>query len=93
MNFSMISFCRSCTSISCSVKPPMRSFNISRSFSVELVSAIYVVAPDKSSGKRVQHLHIKCDGPGFITLNELMKKETARTQSRRPLKTYGFQRF
>ena len=71
----------------------MRSFNISRSFSVELVSAIYVVAPDKSSGKRVQHLHIKCDGPGFITLNELMKKETARTKSRRPLKTYGFQRF
>ena len=43
----------------------------------ELVSAIYVGAPDKSSGKRVQHIHIKYDGLGFIPLNELMKKETA----------------
>ena len=43
----------------------------------ELVSAIYVDAPDKSSGKRVQHIHIKYDGMGFIPLNELMKKETA----------------
>ena len=43
----------------------------------ELVSAIYVDAPDKSSGKRVQHIHIKYDGLGFIPLNELMKKETA----------------
>ncbi len=33
--------------------------------------------PDKSSGKRVQHLRIKYDGLGFIPLNELMKKETA----------------
>ncbi len=40
----------------------------------ELVSAIYVDAPDKSSGKRVQHIHIKYDGLGFIPLNELMKK-------------------
>jgi len=32
----------------------------------ELVSAIYVDAPDKSSGKRVQHIHIKYDGLGFI---------------------------
>ena len=39
----------------------------------ELVSAIYVDAPDKSSGKRVQHIHIKYDGLGFIPLNELMK--------------------
>lgn len=43
----------------------------------ELVSAIYVDAPDKSSGKRVQRIHIKYDGLGFIPLNELMKKETA----------------
>lgn len=43
----------------------------------ELVSAIYVDAPDKSSGKRVQHIHIKYDGLGFIPLNELMQKETA----------------
>ena len=43
----------------------------------ELVSAIFVDAPDKSSGKRVQHIHIKYDGLGFIPLNELMKKETA----------------
>ena len=34
-------------------------------------------APDKPSGKRVQHIHIKYDGLGFISLNELMKKETA----------------
>ena len=32
----------------------------------ELVSAIYVDAPDKSSGKRVQHIHIQYDGLGFI---------------------------
>ena len=43
----------------------------------ELVSAIYVDTPDKSSGKRVQHIHIRYDGLGFIPLNELMKKETA----------------
>ena len=43
----------------------------------ELVSAIYVDTPDKSSGKRVQHIHIKYDGLSFIPLNELMKKETA----------------
>ena len=43
----------------------------------ELVSAIYVDAPDKSGGKRVQRIHIKYDGLGFILLNELVKKETA----------------
>ena len=43
----------------------------------ELVSAIYVEAPDKSSGKRRQSIHIKYDGLGFIPLDELMKKETA----------------
>ena len=43
----------------------------------ELVQAIYVDAPDKSSGKRRQHIHIKYDGLGFIPLDELMKEETA----------------
>ena len=43
----------------------------------ELVQAIYVDAPDKSSGKRRQHIHIKYDGIGFIPLNELLQKETA----------------
>ena len=51
----------------------------------ELVSAIYVDAPDKSSGKRVQHIHIQYDGLGFIPLNELMKEETACPKSRRTL--------
>ncbi len=37
----------------------------------ELVQAIYVEAPDKSSGKRRQHIHIKYDGMGFIPLDEL----------------------
>lgn len=43
----------------------------------ELVQAIYVDAPDKSSGKRRQHIHIKYDGLGFIPLDERMKEETA----------------
>jgi DNA invertase Pin-like site-specific DNA recombinase len=42
----------------------------------ELVQAIYVDAPDKSSGKRRQHIHIKYDGLGFIPLEELTKEET-----------------
>ncbi len=43
----------------------------------ELVSAVYVDAPDKSSGKRVQHIHIKYDGLGFVPVDELLQKETA----------------
>ena len=43
----------------------------------ELVQAIYMEAPDKSSGKRRQSIHIKYDGMGFIPLDELMKRETA----------------
>ena len=43
----------------------------------ELVQAIYVDAPDKSSGKRRQNIHIKYDGIGFIPLSELMQKKTA----------------
>ena len=43
----------------------------------ELIKAIYVEAPDKSSGKRRQNIHIQYDGIGFIPLEELMKTETA----------------
>nr|WP_325300258.1 DUF4368 domain-containing protein [uncultured Oscillibacter sp.] len=43
----------------------------------ELVQAIYVDAPDKSSGKQRQNIHIKYDGLGFIPLDELIKGETA----------------
>ena len=43
----------------------------------ELVKAVYVEAPDKSSGKRRQKIHIEYDGIGFIPLDELAKKETA----------------
>ena len=41
----------------------------------ELIQAIYVEAPDKSSGKRRQNIHIKYDGIGFIPLEELMRHE------------------
>ena len=43
----------------------------------ELIMAIYVGAPDKSSGKRRQSIYIEYDLIGFIPLNELMKQETA----------------
>lgn len=43
----------------------------------ELVQAIHVDVPDKSNGKRRQHIHIKYDGLGTIPLDELMKEETA----------------
>ncbi|MBQ4562233.1 MAG: DUF4368 domain-containing protein [Clostridia bacterium] len=43
----------------------------------ELIKAIYVEAPDKSSGKHRQKIHIEHDGIGFIPLEELAKKETA----------------
>ena len=43
----------------------------------ELVKAIYVDAPDKSSGKRRQHIHIQYDGLGFIPLNEFLTSEKA----------------
>ena len=43
----------------------------------ELIKAIYVDAPDKSSGKRIQHIHIQYDGLGFIPLNELLAQEKA----------------
>ena len=43
----------------------------------ELVKAIYVGAPDRSSGRRVQHIYIEYNGIGFIPLNELMDTKTA----------------
>ena len=39
----------------------------------EPIKAIYVEAPDKSSGKRRQKIHIEYDGIGFIPLEELAK--------------------
>ena len=43
----------------------------------ELIKAIYVGAPDKSSGKRRQSVYIEYDLIGFIPFDELMKQETA----------------
>ena len=43
----------------------------------ELVKAIYIEAPDKSSGKRRQNIRISYDLVGFIPVEELVKEETA----------------
>ena len=43
----------------------------------DIIKAIYVEAPDKSSGKRRQKIHICYDLVGFIPLDTLMKQETA----------------
>ena len=43
----------------------------------ELIKAIYVGVPDKSSGKRRQSIHICYDLIGFIPLSELMTQEMA----------------
>ena len=43
----------------------------------ELVKAVYVEAPDKSSGKRKQAIHVEYDLVGFIPVGELMKAEQA----------------
>ncbi|MCR5826078.1 MAG: DUF4368 domain-containing protein [Oscillospiraceae bacterium] len=43
----------------------------------ELIKAIYVGAPDKSSGKRHQSIHICYDLIGFIPLSVLMEQEMA----------------
>ena len=43
----------------------------------ELVNAIYIEAPDKSSGKRHQGIRISNDLVGFIPVEELLKQETA----------------
>ena len=43
----------------------------------ELIKAMYIGTPDKSSGKRRQSIHICYDMIGFIPMNELMKQEMA----------------
>lgn len=43
----------------------------------ELVRAVYVEAPDKSSGKRRQKVHIEYDLVGFIPVDTLIKAEQA----------------
>ena len=43
----------------------------------ELIKAIYVGAPDRSSGKRRQNVHICYDLIGFIPLSELMQQKMA----------------
>ncbi|MBQ1292060.1 MAG: DUF4368 domain-containing protein [Lachnospiraceae bacterium] len=43
----------------------------------DLIKAIYIGAPDKSSGKRRQSISICYDFVGFIPLDELLKQETA----------------
>ena len=44
----------------------------------ELVKAIYVEKPDKSSGKRKQKIRIQYDLIGFIPINELLQAERQR---------------
>lgn len=43
----------------------------------EIVKAVYVDAPDKSSGKRRQKAHIEYDLMGYIPVDELLKAEQA----------------
>ena len=43
----------------------------------ELVKAVYVEAPCKSSGKRKQKVHIKYDLVGYIPVDELIKAAQA----------------
>lgn len=43
----------------------------------ELIRAVYVEAPDKSSGKRKQRVHIEYDLVGYIPVDELIKVEQA----------------
>ena len=41
------------------------------------VKAVYVDAPDKSSSKRRQKVHIEYDLVGYIPVDELLKAEQA----------------
>ena len=47
----------------------------------ELVKAIYIEAPDKSSGKRRQNIRISYDLVGFIPLNELDERGNGMTEA------------
>ena len=44
----------------------------------ELVKAIYVEKPDRSSGKKKQKIRIQYDLVGFIPINELLQQEKQR---------------
>lgn len=43
----------------------------------EFIKAIYVEAPDKSSGHRVRNIHIEYNGIGFLPIGMLMERQTA----------------
>ena len=43
----------------------------------ELIRAIYVSAPDRSSGHREQIIRIEYNGIGFIPIHKLTEKQTA----------------
>ena len=43
----------------------------------ELAKAVYVEAPNKSSGKRRQKVYIEYDLVGYIPVDELLKEEQA----------------
>ncbi|MBQ4258046.1 MAG: recombinase family protein [Clostridia bacterium] len=43
----------------------------------DLIRAIYIEAPDRSTGKRRQNIRIEYDGIGFIPINELIKEAAA----------------
>ena len=43
----------------------------------ERIERIEVGAPDKSSGRRMQHIHIRYAGIGFLPIHELTEQETA----------------
>lgn len=43
----------------------------------EFIKAIYVEAPDKSSGHRVQNIHIEYNGIGFLPIGMFMERQTA----------------
>ena len=43
----------------------------------DLIKAIYVGAPDRSSGRREQSIHIEYNCVGFIPINGLTEKQTA----------------
>ena len=59
------------------VREAYRGLGAGRALLRELVKAIYIGAPDKSSGKRRQNIRISYDLVGFIPVDELMKQETA----------------
>ena len=43
----------------------------------ELIKAIYIEAPDRSSGRKTQRIHIQYDLVGFIPIDELLKAKMA----------------